>query len=233
MSFPLMPLVNPSRTSNLNIAYTDGASSSANSYTYTFSSVGIGAAATDRIVAVCAQINAASTTTYGISSITIAGVAATMAVRSSNNKNAAIAYAAVPSGTTATIVVTLTGSGTPGRCAVTAFRITGYLNATPIVASAFSDTAVASVSASIEVPSGAKAIASVYIGNNGSSGFAMTAPFHAVTSFLIESTSLGSGMSGTNGVPPTSDPPLPRETAVATVTPPVAIDISMSVAAWS
>jgi hypothetical protein len=233
MTFPLMPLVNPSRTSTLNIEYIDGSSSSSNAFTYTFTSVGIGVATADRIVAVCAAINATSATTYGISSMTIGGIAATMAVRSSNNKNAAIAYAVVPSGTTATIVVTLTGSGTPGRCVVNAYRITGYNNSTPIVASAFSDTAVASVSASIDVPSGAKAIASVYVGNNGRSGFAMTAPFHAVASYFVESTSLGCGMSGTAGLPPTSDPPLPRGVAVATVTPPVAGDISLSVAAWS
>lgn len=232
MTFPLMPSVAPVQTSSVDIAYTDGASSSSNTFTYTFSNIGIGAAATGRIVAVCAAINATSATTYGISSITIGGVAATMAVRSSGNKNAAIAYAVVPTGTTATIVVTLTGSGTPGRCVITAFRIVGYSDPAPIVASAFSDTAVASVSASIAVPSGAKAIVSVYVGNNGSNGFSMTPPFHAVTSYFVESTSLGSGMSGTSGIPPTSDPPLPWGTAVATVTPPVAIDISMSVAAW-
>jgi hypothetical protein len=232
MSFPLMPDVNTVLTSNVSIAYTDGSSSSANSFTYTFSSVGIGAAATDRIVAVCAAINATSATTYGISSITIGGVAATMAVRSSSNKNAAIAYAVIPTGTTATIVVTLTGSGTPGRCVVNAYRITGYNNSAPIVASAFSDTAVASVSASINVPGGAKAITSVYVGNNGANGFSMTEPFHKVASYFVESTSLGCGMSGSAGLPPTDDPPLPRGTAVATVTPPAAGDISLSVAAW-
>jgi hypothetical protein len=232
MTFPLMPVVSPDQTSTLDIAYTDGSSSSSNAFTYTFTGIGIGVATADRIVAVCAAINATSATTYGISSMTIGGIAATMAVRSSSNKNAAIAYAVVPTGTTATIVVTLTGTGTPGRCVVNAYRITGYNNSTPIVASAFSDTAVASVSASISVPSGAKAITSVYIGNNGANGFSMTAPFHKVASYFVESTSLGCGMSGTAGLPPTSDPPLPWGTSVATVTPPAAGDISMSVAAW-
>jgi hypothetical protein len=235
MTFPLMPTMAPQQTPDVNIENTDGSFSSSNAFTYTFSNRAIGAAAAGRIVAVCATTNAISSTTYGISSITIGGIAATMAVRSSGNKNAAIAYAMVATGTTATIVVNLTGSGTPGRCGIGVFRITGYTNPAPIVASGFSDTPEPNLFVPIDVPNGAKAIASIYVGNNGNSSFfEMGPPFNRVNSFYVESTWLGTGMSGTGvGASATSNPPLPWGTTTALLIPSGStVDMSMSVAAW-
>lgn len=131
MSFPLMPLTQPAAGGNATAAYVATYRSSSNTYSYTFSSASIGAAANDRLVVVCANINVTGSGSYFINTITIGGTTATIAVRSASSTNCAIAYLLVPSGTTATIVVTLGGSGTPGRCQIDVFNVTGWTSQTP------------------------------------------------------------------------------------------------------
>lgn len=98
-------------------------SSTVDQTTYTFSSQSIGSASADRIVAVCIE----ASTTQTISIVTIGGTTATIAVQVSTSGTdkgpVGIAYLAVNSGTTADIVVTLSGTGT--RCAIQVFTITG------------------------------------------------------------------------------------------------------------
>ncbi len=97
--------------------------------TYTFSGVSIGAADANRYVVVGLALRAAGNRT--ISSVTIGGVTATSAVdldgdAGGNTTRAALFIAAVPTGTTADVVMTLSGSA--ARAAVVAWRL---VNANP------------------------------------------------------------------------------------------------------
>jgi hypothetical protein len=223
MSFPLMPFADAPELPSPTIVYEDVAGSSSNSFTYTFSGRAIGTASSDRIVVVCAMINAKSTEPYSVSGVTINGSAATLAVNSSLGRNSAIFYLLVPTGTTANIVVTLSGSGTPGRCVAGIFSVKGYTNATPeVVGSTYSDTNVASLSVPINVSSGAAAIACCYVGNNGTSGATWTSPMTEAFDSPIESTTFTAA----------STTSLSRGTTTVQITPPVSIDMSMSVAVW-
>jgi hypothetical protein len=223
MSFPLMPFADAPELPSPTIVYEDVAGSSSNSFTYTFNGRAIGTASSDRIVAVCAMINARSTEPYSVSGVTINGSAATLAVNSSLGRNSAIFYRLVPTGTTANIVVTLSGSGTPGRCVAGIFSVKGYTNATPeVVGSAYSDTNVASLSVPINVSSGAAAIACCYVGNNGTSGATWTSPMVEAFDTPIESTTFTAASASS----------LPRGTTTVEITPPISIDMSMSVAVW-
>lgn len=104
---------------------TDKTINGTGSASYTFSAQDIGAAAADRIVAVTigGERNAA---TGDLDTVTIGGVSATI-IKVSNgaspNYFTAIAYASVPTGTTADVVVnfTLASNG----CGIRVFRITG------------------------------------------------------------------------------------------------------------
>jgi len=223
MSFPLMPFADAPELPAPTVEYTHVAGSSSNLFTYTFNSCPIGTATSDRLVVVCAMINAVSSTTYGISGVTIGGVAATLAVSSSLGKNSAIYYRLVSTGTTANVVVTLSGSGTPGRCAAGIFTVKGYTNATPeFVGSAYSDTSVASVSVPINVSSGAAAVACCYVGNNGTSTATWSSPMVEAFDNPIESTTFTAASAAS----------LPRGTTTVEITPPISIDMSMSVAVW-
>jgi hypothetical protein len=216
-----MPFADAPELPSPTVEYTDVLGSSSNAFTYTFSGASIGTASSDRLVVVCAMINAQSITTYGISSVTIGGSAATLAVSSSLGKNSAIFYRLVPTGTTATIVVSLSGSGTPGRCAVGVFAVTGYTNSTPeVVGSAYSDTSVSSLSVPINVSSGAAAIACCYVGSNATSTW--TSPMVEAFDNPIENTNFTTATATS----------LPRGTTNVVVTPSSSIDLSMSVAVW-
>lgn len=223
MSFPLMPADGPPELPAPTVTYVTVLGSSSNLFTYTFSGAAIGTASADRLVVVCAMINATSTTTYSISSITIGGVSAPIVVSSSLGRNSAIAYLLVPTGTTANIVVNLSGSGTPGRCAVGVFNVKGYTNATPeFVGSAYSDTSVADLTIPANVSSGAAIIACCYVGNNGTSGATWSSPLVEAFDNPIESTTFTTAYANT----------LPRGVTDVVITPPISIDMSMSAAAW-
>jgi hypothetical protein len=169
------------------------------------------------------MINARSVEPYSVSGVTINGSAATLAVNSSLGRNSAIFYLLVPTGTTANIVVTLSGSGTPGRCVVGVFTVKGYTSSVPeFVGSAYSDTSVASLSVPSNVSSGAAAIACCYVGNNGTSGASWTSPMAEAFDAPIESTTFTAASAAS----------LPRGTTTVEITPPISIDMSMSVAVW-
>ena len=101
--------------------------------TYTFTSQAIGTAAADRYVIVAFQWSAASARTC--STGTIGGVAATLvsdgtnsATLSNGNPGMCIIIALVPTGTTATIAITLSGSAI--RAGIGVWSATGLLSAT-------------------------------------------------------------------------------------------------------
>lgn len=223
MTFPVMPFPPAQGLQTPVITFTDSAGSSSNVYTYTFTNLSIGTASSDRLVVVCAMINATSSTTYGISSATIGGSAATLAVSSSLGNNSAIFYRLVTAGTTATVVVNLAGTGTPGRCSIGVFTVTGYSSATPeFVGSAYSDTSVSSLTLPINVSSDSAAISCCYVGNNGTFGVSWSSPMIEAFDAPIENTSATAAYSGA----------LPRGSTDIIVTPTVSIDLSMSAAVW-
>jgi len=110
--------------SNVAVAYVSGGGSTSNLLSYSFTSVSIGAAAGDRVVAVSATTNAG----FFPTSCTINGAAMTKA--STGNLASAVFYAAFPSGTTANFVVTM--NATAGQCNLRTFRVTGQTSTTPL-----------------------------------------------------------------------------------------------------
>lgn len=128
------------------ITYNGSASNDTNITTYTFTSVSIGTAATNRIVMV-AVTSSSGTPARTITSATIAGVSATVLdVNTSFTNRTAFIYANIPTGTTATIVVTFSGAMT--RCAVGSYSLynlksTNYIDSGT---GSFSGTASATVS---------------------------------------------------------------------------------------
>ncbi len=86
---------------------------------HTFSAVAIGTAASDRLVAVCAGNSGYGQT---ISSVTVGGVSASQEVAVYYTSALDIWVAAVPTGTTADIVVTFTGSA---ECGISVWPIYG------------------------------------------------------------------------------------------------------------
>lgn len=115
-------------------------SSTANLTTYTFSSLAINTANSNRVVVAVVQTQAT------VSSVTIGGISATVIGVTA----CYLAYAVVPTGTTATVVVTHTGS--TSRCYVDLFTIVPGKSTTP------SDTATDGVVNSINVVKGGVAV---------------------------------------------------------------------------
>jgi hypothetical protein len=93
-----------------------------NSTSHTFSGVNIGAADTKRIVMVLLGALGQSGGNTVVSSVTIGGVAATLTPAGSSGKcTVACAYAVVPTGTTANVVVNFTG--TASQCFIATYRM--------------------------------------------------------------------------------------------------------------
>jgi hypothetical protein len=144
-------------TITFSLAFTDHQEESSGSTTITYTALGIGAADPNRIIAVA--IGARMGTVNAISSVTIQGIAATLVsssvaqVGGTNGANSAIYQAAVPTGTTANVVVTY-GAATQ-RTGVSAYRI---ITGTPTATSAA--TSVTNISTlSLTIPSGGSGFA--------------------------------------------------------------------------
>lgn len=111
-----------------NVTYIGTTVDTATATTYTFTSVDIGTASADRLVVVVAGDYDSSGGT--LNSVTIAGTAGTLAdVENSEDQNCAIYYRTVTSGTTATIVVTLSNSSV--NAFISVYTITGLNSITP------------------------------------------------------------------------------------------------------
>lgn len=140
------------------ISFLQAAQSTANETTYTFSSQNLGTADAGRYIVVAAHCNSGTTVGFGLSSVTVGGVAATIVVQQNNASGgfsgcSALAIAAVPTGTTGNIVVTWSHGA--ARCEIQAYRLTGIASATP--ADTKSSTA-SDPTASLDVPAGGVAI---------------------------------------------------------------------------
>lgn len=128
--------------------------------TYTFVGASLGTAAGDRKIVVTIHGRSTNPSTRTISSVTIAGVAATAAVSVSNTigDRAAVYVADVPTGTTGDIVVVF--NDTMQKCIVGSYAMYGAGSSTPTATA----TDIASTySQSLTIPAGgvAFAIASV------------------------------------------------------------------------
>lgn len=111
------------------IGYLGNTEDTVNRTVYTFTGVSIGAASADRRIVVVAVARSGSAIT--LSSMTIGGISATKAVDEVGNGlicSQSISIAAVPTGTTATIVVTMSAS--VGCCSIFVYTTTGITSDT-------------------------------------------------------------------------------------------------------
>lgn len=158
MTFPLMPLrpVNPSPPV---VTFTAATSSASNLTTYTFSGVAIGAAAADRYVIVAAH------TDCGVASPTIVTVNGINATLLQANDGVGIFMALVPTGTTATIVVTFSASC--ARAAIGVWSATGVSRVSPVSSSKANGTSAAAATSVDASHGGAVIAASTHAGGTG------------------------------------------------------------------
>lgn len=99
---------------------------------YTFTAMNVGAANASRLVIAC--VTARSATSVTLTSITIGGVTATVDMEARNTSGAAlsdaiICHAIVPTGTTADVVVTMSGACVRAGCGLYSTLL--YANVTP------------------------------------------------------------------------------------------------------
>lgn len=113
------------------VSYVTVVSSTTDASTYTFNSTNIGIADATRLVVVCIATNSGSVRT--INRVTINGATATLIQKSdggSLNSKAGMYALAVPTGTTADIVVNM--SNTEGRCIVHVYALYNLTSTTPV-----------------------------------------------------------------------------------------------------
>lgn len=123
--FPSSGQVYPT-SAGKSLAFQTSVSSSTNASSFTFNAVPIGTATSDRLVYIGVSLPNANT----ITSATIGGVTATAIASENSTVSAYILGASVTSGTTATIVVNLSGSSTTG-VVVGVWTSTGVASLTP------------------------------------------------------------------------------------------------------
>lgn len=136
--------------------YLHSKQSQANDTSYTFTAADLGDAAGDRYIIVAVSGRKAGAATPTITSVTIGGVSATIAVQHFNTVSdtniAGIAIALVPTGTTGDIVVVF--PATQVRCAVGVYRATGLSSIT----ASDTDSATVGPSVTLDVPANGFAI---------------------------------------------------------------------------
>lgn len=144
-------------------AFVAATASTSDTTAYTFSSHSIGTASDNRMVVVFINgVEATAATAKTISSVTIGGSTATIAVQagqavSTNYNVAGIAYLAVPVGTTADIVVTFSGAMSRASIAVYAISGNGLVRLSAVASELETDTT--DIDDSLVVPAGGCAIA--------------------------------------------------------------------------
>lgn len=141
------------------LTYVTGAASGSNTNQYTFAGLSIGTEAADRlVVVVVSACDDSANAGEAPTGITCNGVAMDIHVSAAgtgaNESSVAIATLLVPTGTTATFVVTYPDNRT--RAGIAVFTLTGYNSATP--AATASTTADATTSASLAMNVGAKQV---------------------------------------------------------------------------
>jgi hypothetical protein len=112
------------------VTVTDTSESDADTDTYTFSTQSLGAEAADRYIVIGASAREGSATLRNFSSVTVGGNAATSLVEvEATAGQIGLFGIAVPTGTTADVVVTFDGANS--RCTIAVFRIVGADTTTP------------------------------------------------------------------------------------------------------
>lgn len=139
------------------ITFLQDAHDAADLTTYTFASQNLGTASSDRYILVAVNSRALGATAFNASTVTVQGISATQIVNASststNSTMAAIWRAAVPTGTTGDVVVTLNKSAL--RCSVALYSATGI-----DAAANDTDTSTANPGAvSIDIPADGFAVA--------------------------------------------------------------------------
>ena len=168
-------VINPYSFAAANItdfAFVASATDNANASSYTFSNVSLGAEDANRsiIIAFATRVGSASTS---VSSATVAGISATSIVQhfaiddagGTNTDDVAILVAAVPSGTTGTVVINLTNGGVRGALSV--YRVVSKTALTTIDTATFGGGASASMSVDVEPNSIVVAVGSSRLGGSG------------------------------------------------------------------
>lgn len=144
-----------------------------NGSSFSFSAQNLGTASSDRYIIVAVTSKMSGTTATTISSVTVGGIAATIAVQRqngiSNSTIAGLAIAAVPSGTSGTVAVSFTNSQV--RCGIALYRATGLTSATATATA--SSTAAAPTSGSMTI-SGGYAIGAVGVSGDATTSTAWT-----------------------------------------------------------
>lgn len=143
---------------SVSVSYIGSASSGTTATSYTFNSTSIGVAASNRIVAVV--VSATGGTGGGVSSVTINGTTATLVNSTGIGfTSIGVAYLSVPTGTTANIIVNLNNS--QSRCAIDVYRLIGA--STTLAANSVTTytTSVTAATATATIPTGGVAIYSV------------------------------------------------------------------------
>lgn len=138
--------------------YNGSANDSTDLTTYSFTSVSIGTAATNRLVFV--TVTSVASGNRLISSATIGGISATV-IESTPNAGAStkIIYAVVPTGTTATISITF--DSTVLRCGVGSYSIYNLKSTSPVSRANGSTWTSGAISATLSVPENAIILAGV------------------------------------------------------------------------
>lgn len=108
------------------LSFHGNATDTSNSSSYTFSAQTIGTASADRRVIVGVHMEGARS----ITSATIGGVSATIVIQGGGSGKSGILIAAVPTGTTADVVITLPGSNS--SCAIGVWSVTGMTSDTAV-----------------------------------------------------------------------------------------------------
>lgn len=141
---------------------TTGQVASATSYTFTSHAIGIAKAS--RYIVVDAHIGSALSANRPISAVTIGGNAAAIHRQDNSpvnlNTRSGIAGLAVPSGTTATIVVSVSG-GTATGCAISVYALYDLTSNTPFAVNGSGTQTGTSVSTTLNIPYRGIAIAAI------------------------------------------------------------------------
>lgn len=161
MTFP-MPTFMPAVGGPI-LTYVDTANDTAISSSYSFASVGLGTAAADRYIVVAANTRKGDADP-DITSVTVAGVSATEVVQSAGTRGrSGLWIAAVPTGTSDTVVV---ATSTNGRgCTIFVYTLTGLTSSTATSTNSNSGSA-SSLGASLTASAGGIIIATACSLNN-------------------------------------------------------------------
>ncbi len=184
----------------LAVSYIGGAEDVTNASSYSLVGTSIGTAAADRVVFVAAHWGGVFDT--ALSSATIGGIAATINIAVSGdggtNRMVAIFSAAVPTGTTATIALTMSGS--TNRMHIEVYAVTGFSSVGDAQSSTPGAAGTADQTLTLTVTDGGGAIAARTIndsttGTNAWSGVTEDSDGITEIAAFIRSTASASGLS--------------------------------------